>query len=148
MAWHLYWHSYTHTPHTHTHTHTHTHMHTHICLLNCPNIPLTLPPAKGSCCQSCQWDRRVFNSPWVSPPQPQIDLISNGAKKDNLHIHGEKRNNADWRVTFKGIRSWFPLISVKWRPYRQKEAGADAVQGMKMNLSCRLAARLFCPLNI
>ncbi len=137
VVWHLYFHCFYFSPTAHTHTHTHT----HICLLNCPNIPLPLPPEKDSACYSCQWDFWVFNSPQVNPPAPQIDLISNGAKKDNLHIHGETEQC--WlnlmRVTFKESRGWFALISVKCCPYRQKTTEAEQLMeyqytaGMKMN---------------
>lgn len=103
---------------TDIHIDTHTHAHIHICLLIGPNIPLTLPPDKGSACHSCQWDFWVFNSLRVNPLQPQIDLISIGAKKDNLHIHGEKEQC--WlnltRVTFNESCCWFQLNSVNRCP--------------------------------
>lgn len=75
-------------------------------MLNGLNIPLTHPPEPSSVRHSFQWDFWVFYSLRVNPPQSQIDLITNGAKNDNLHIHGgtEKCWPSLTRVTLQKLR--------------------------------------------
>lgn len=60
--------------------HPYTKLHVHICRLKCPNNRLGLPPEESGARHSWQWDFWVFYSPRANPPQPQIDLISDGAK--------------------------------------------------------------------